>query len=185
MITRVHQCEGDINNQHSKSDQMDCQLRDPGSTKWEDLGPSDIFPLIIHFSKRIGCFMKPHQYFLTRWTRRIVNWGTRVHQWEGASETQVHNISLKPTVKVNFYHEDGGVKTSSQGLLIKLIVRLVWRVVNHLGEDLTEEVVQETNQEDSWTPDGQVWRWSWRRRWCWWWSLREAPGTSGFFKCFF
>ena len=58
----------------------------------------------------------------------------------------------------NVYHEDGGVKTRSQGLLIKLIVRLVWRVVNHLGEDLTEEVVEETNQEDSWTPDGQVWR---------------------------
>ena len=100
--------------------------------------------------------MKPLEYF--RWTRRIVSGGTRVHQWEGASETQVHHISLKPTVKVNFYHEDGGVKTSSQGLLIKLIVRLVWRVVNHLGEDLTEEVVEETNQEDSWTPDGQVWR---------------------------
>ena len=43
-------------------------------------------------------------------------------------------------------------------LLIKLIIRLVWRVINHLGEDLTEEVVEETNQEDSWTPDGQVWR---------------------------
>ena len=85
--------------------------------------------------------------FQIRRTRRNVSGGTRVHQWEGESESEVYNISIKPTLKVTF----------DQLGYVNLIIRLVWRIINQLGEDVTEEVVEETNQEDSWTPDGQVW----------------------------
>ena len=63
-----------------------------------------------------GCILTPLQKLLNisnqtdliRRTRELGSWGTRVDQWAGEGETQMHHGSFKPSIKVTFGDDDYG-----------------------------------------------------------------------------